>query len=84
MEPDPSTFPDCLIQMALNHVFIPLSMLTMDSLNQIKMSENMKYKCINYSSGASKHFLDNASSPPEDDLNHFQIQPSLHQQAHLG
>jgi len=33
MEPDPSALPDCLIQMALNHVFIPLSMLTMDSLN---------------------------------------------------
>ena len=59
--------------MALNHVFIPLSMLTTNSLNRIEISENVKYKCINYGSGAGKHFLDDASFPPEDDLNHFEF-----------
>jgi len=72
MEPDPSALPDCLIQMALNPVFIPLSIITTDSLNRIKTSKNVKYKRINYGSGASKHFLDDASFPPEDDLNHFE------------
>ena len=33
LDPDPGTLPDSLIQMALNKVFIPLSMITTAPLN---------------------------------------------------
>ena len=59
LEPEPSALPDCLVQMALNCVFIPLSMLTTDSLNRIE-TDQVKYKHIIYSSGAGKKFLDEA------------------------
>jgi len=36
---DPAALPDCLIQMALNKVFIPLSMLKNTSLNKIEHNE---------------------------------------------
>jgi len=35
LDPELGTLPDCLSQMALNHVFIPLSMLMTVSLNNI-------------------------------------------------
>jgi len=35
LEPKPGVLPDFLVQMALNQVFIPLSMLMMDSINRI-------------------------------------------------
>jgi len=38
LEPEPGALPDCLIQMALSHVFITLSMLTTCMLNDIEMN----------------------------------------------
>jgi len=42
---DPGALPDCLIQMALNKIFIPLSMLTTASLNKIEHNE-AKFKQV--------------------------------------
>jgi len=39
LEPKPGALPDCLVQMTLNWVFIPLSMLTTDSLNIIETNQ---------------------------------------------
>ena len=39
LEPEPSALPDCLIQMAAKHVFIPLSMLTTVVLNDIETNK---------------------------------------------
>ena len=39
LDSDPSTLPDCLFQMVLNKVFIPLSMLTTTSLIKIEHNE---------------------------------------------
>jgi len=58
--------------MALNKVFTPLSMLTASSLNRIEHND-MKYKWLNYGSGAGKTFLDNSSFPAEDELNDFEF-----------
>jgi len=41
IDPDPSALPDCLIQMALNRIFIPLSMLTTITLNNIETNQNI-------------------------------------------
>jgi len=60
LDPEPGALPDCLIQMALNHIFIPLSMLRTVSLNNIKTNQDMKYIHITYGSGAGKTFLDEA------------------------
>jgi len=46
LDPDPSALPDCLVQMAINHVFIPLSMLTTVALNNIETNQDVKYKWI--------------------------------------
>ena len=61
LDPEPGSLPDCLIQMALNHVFIHLFMLTTVALNNIETNQDVKYKHITYSSGASKTFLDEAT-----------------------
>src|SRR5882724_5314558 len=60
-------------QMALNLIFIPLSMLTMLKLNNIEMNQDMKYKHITYGSGARKTFLDEAAFPTEDKLSNFEF-----------
>ena len=73
LKPQPGALPDCLIQMALNHVFIPLSMLTTCLLNDIEMNQDVKYKCIQYGSGAGKIFLDKTSFPTEEDLSDFEF-----------
>ena len=52
LDPDPSALPDCLIQMAVNQVFIPLSMPV--TLNNIETNQVVKYKWITYSSGIGK------------------------------
>ena len=52
LDPEPGALPDCLIQMALNCVFIPLSMLMTVTLNNIETNQDMKYKHITYGSGA--------------------------------
>jgi len=72
LDSDPGTLPDCLVQMALNKIFMPLSMLTMASLNRIEHN-NMKYKQLNYGSGAGKTFLDESSFLAEDELNNFKF-----------
>ena len=64
----PGVLPDFLIQMTLNKVFIPLSMLTIDSLNRIKMNQDVNYKHISYGSGLGKIFLNETCFPSEDDL----------------
>jgi len=69
---DPAALPDCLIQMALNKVFIPLTMLMTASLNRIE-NNDIKYKHINYGMGAGKTFLDEACFSLEDDLNDFKF-----------
>ena len=58
--------------MALKKIFIPLSMLTMASLNRIEHN-NIKFKCMTHGSGTSKYFLDEASFCPEDKLNDFKF-----------
>jgi len=73
LDPEPGTLPDCLIQMALNCIFIPLSMLTTVMLNNIEMNQDIKYKCITYSSGVGKTFLDEATFPTEDELSDFEF-----------
>jgi len=44
LEPKPGMLPDCLVNMALNRIFIPLSMLTTVALNNIEMNQDVKYK----------------------------------------
>jgi len=56
LDSDPRALPDCLIQMALNNVFIPLSMQTTESLNRIKNNQDVKFKQIPYGSGSGKCF----------------------------
>ena len=73
MEAEPSSPPECLLQIVLNHIFIPLSMLMTDSLNRIETNQNVKYKHINYRSGVGKHFLDEASFASKDDPNDFEF-----------
>ena len=73
LDPEMGTLPDCLIQMALIHIFIPLSMLTTVTLNDIEMNQDIKYKHITYSSGAGKTFLDEATFPTEDELSNFEF-----------
>jgi len=58
--------------MALNSMFIQLSMLIMASFNRIGHN-NVKYKHINYGSGAGKTFLDDLSFTSEDELNYFEF-----------
>src|SRR5882724_11442544 len=58
--------------MALNKVFIPLSMLMTASLNRIEHN-NMKYKHINYGSGAGKTFLDAMCFSAKDELNELEF-----------
>jgi len=58
--------------MALNKVFIPLSMLTTSSLNRIEHND-VKYKWLNYGSGTGKTFLDDTSFPAKDELNDFKF-----------
>ena len=72
LDSDPGALLDCLVQMALNKIFIPLSMLTMSSLNRIEHND-VKYKHLNYGSGAGKTFLDDSSFPAEDELNDFEF-----------
>jgi len=48
-------------------------MLTMVALNNIETNQDVKYKCITYSSGAGKTFLDEAAFPTEDKLSHFEF-----------
>jgi len=73
LEPEPGALPDCLVQMALNCVFIPLSILTTIALNNIEMDQNVKYKHITYGSGAGNTFLDEFSFPTEDQLRNFEF-----------
>ena len=47
-------------------------MMTTDSRTELRL-EHVKYKHINYGSGAGKLFLNETSFPPEDDLNHFKF-----------
>src|SRR5882672_4467061 len=68
LNPEPGALPDCLMQMALSHVFIQLSMLTTVVLNNIETNQNVKYKKLAYGSGAGQTFLDEASFPSEDQL----------------
>ena len=58
--------------MALNKVFIPLSMLMTASLNRIEHND-MKYKHINYGSGVGKAFLDKTCFCAKDELNDFEF-----------
>jgi len=71
LDPEQGALPDCLIQMALNCIFIPLSMLTTATLNNIETNQDVKYKHITYSSGMGKTFLDEAAFPTEDKLSNF-------------
>src|SRR5882724_7026401 len=59
--------------MALNCVFIPLSMLTTVTLNNIETNQDMKYKRLTYGSGIRKTFLDESSFPSEDHLIDFKF-----------
>jgi len=68
LDSDPGALPDCLVQMALNKVFIPLSILTTASLNRIEHND-VKFKRLNYGSGACKTFLDETCFVLEDELN---------------
>jgi len=70
---DPSALPDMLLQMVLNKVFIPLSMLMTSALNRIEINQNVKYKCLTYSPGIGKSFLDNAAFCSEDNLSDFEF-----------
>ena len=65
--------PNCLVQMALNWVFIPLSMLMTCALNNIKTNHNVKYKHLMYDTGAGKTFLDQVALPAEDELSNFEF-----------
>ena len=56
LDPKPGVLPDCLVQMAFNHVFIPLSTLTTYVLNNNETNQDVKYKCIMYGTGTGKHF----------------------------
>src|SRR5882724_407707 len=73
LDPEPGAIPDCLLQMALNRVFIPLSMLTTVALNNIEINQDMKYKCLTNGSGMGKTFLDKCSFPSEDQLSDFEF-----------
>src|SRR5882724_4460948 len=73
LDPEPGAIPDYLLQMALNCVFIPLSMLTTVALNNIETNQDVKYKCLTYGSGVGKTFLDKSSFPSEDQLSNFKF-----------
>jgi len=72
LDPEPGMLPDCLVQMALNWVFIPLSMLTTLMLNNIETNQDIKYKHIIYGSGVGKT-LDETVFPTEDELSDFEF-----------
>ena len=73
LDPEPYALPDSLIQMALNCIFIPLSILTTVTLNNIETNQDVKYKHITYSSGAGKTFLDKTAFVAEDKLSNFEF-----------
>jgi len=59
--------------MALNHVFIPLSMLTTATLNNIETNQDVKYKHITYGTGTGKTFLDETAFVAEDTLSNLKF-----------
>ena len=73
LDPEPGAVLDSLLQMVLNRVFIPLSMLTTVALNNIETNQDVKYKRLTYGSGMGKTFLDECSFPPEDQLSDFEF-----------
>ena len=73
LNPEPGTLLDCLMQMALNHFFMPVSMLTTSALNNIETNQDVKYKCLTYGLGIGKTFLDKMSFPTEDQLSYFKF-----------
>ena len=72
LEPEPVALPECLVKMALNIVFIPLSMLMMESLNGIETNQ-VKNKHVTYGSGTGRTFLDDAVCSSEDSLSDFEF-----------
>ena len=70
--PDPGALWDPLIQMALNKIFIALSMLMTASLNKIKHND-VKFKPMTHGPGTGKSFLNEASFCAEDNLNNFKF-----------
>src|SRR5882724_2080658 len=73
LDPEPGAVPDTLLQMALNRIFIPLSMLTTVTLNNIETNQDVKYKRLTYGSGMGKTFLDECSFSPGDQLSDFEF-----------
>ena len=68
LDSEPGELPNCLFQMVLNKVFIPLSMLTTVSLSRIHYNDNLKFKKIPFGYVARKYALDQAHFPSEDSL----------------
>jgi len=73
LDPEPGALLDGLMQMDLNCVFIPLSMLTVIMLHNIDTNQDVKYKCLTYGLGIRKTFLDKTSFPTEDQLSDFEF-----------
>src|SRR5882724_4203035 len=73
LNPELGMLPDCLIQMALNCVFIPLLMLMTVTLNNIETNQDVKYKHITYGTGTGKTFLDETAFVAEDTLSDFEF-----------
>jgi len=70
---EPDALLDCLIEMALNKVLIPIKILTMDSLNRIETNQAVKYNQISYGSSSGKMLLNKAFFPSKDHLNDFKF-----------
>src|SRR5882724_11472757 len=73
LEAEPSSFPDVIIQMALNKNFFPLLMLMTFPLNCIETNQIVKYKHVTYGAGAGKYFLDKTCFTSEDECNNFEL-----------